>query len=57
VKYEEVFFRAYESVNAARAGIGGYVDRYKALRPQGAHGGQTADMVYFAPLQQLAAAA
>lgn len=57
MKYEEVFFRAYESVNAARAGIGGYVDRYKALRPQGAHGGQTADMVYFAPLQQLAAAA
>ena len=51
VKYEEVYLKAYQSVSAARAGIAQYLDFYNARRPHRSHGGQTPDMIYFAPQQ------
>jgi putative transposase len=50
VKYEDVYLRAYETVSAARAGIGRYLTFYNSLRPHTAHGAKTPDMVYFAQL-------
>lgn len=57
VKYEEVYLKAYDSVSAARTGIGAYIDFYNARRPHSAHEGKTPDMVYFASLPKLKAAA
>lgn len=57
VKYEEVYLKAYDRVGEARAGIAAYIDFYNARRPHSAHGGRTPDMVYFATLSQLGAAA
>ena len=33
IKYEEVYLHAYETVSAARSGIGHYLDFYNARRP------------------------
>jgi putative transposase len=49
VKYEEVYLHAYESVNAARAGIGRYLDLYNRRRPHSALDGRTPDDAYFRP--------
>jgi putative transposase len=58
VKYEEVYLKAYDSVSAARASIGAYLDDfYNTRRPHRAHEGKTPDMVYFASLPRLKAAA
>jgi putative transposase len=57
VKYEEVYLRAYDSVNAARASIARYFEFYNARRPHQAHGGRTPDMVYFPTLTPMQAAA
>jgi putative transposase len=48
IKYEEVYLRAYETVNAARNGIGRYLDFYNCRRPHSALNGSTPDAFYFA---------
>lgn len=57
VKYEEVYLKAYDSVSAARHGLAAYFDFYNTRRPHQSHDGKTPDMVYFAALPPLAAAA
>lgn len=57
VKYEEVYLKAYDSVSAARQGIGGYIDFYNARRPHQSHDGRTPDMVYFDTLPTMKEAA
>ena len=62
VKYEEVYLHAYESVSAARAGIGRYFAFYNARRPHSALDRKPPDRVYFNAIkirkpQPLAAAA
>ena len=57
VKYEEIYLKAYDTVAAARAGIGTYLDFNNAGRPHQAHDGLTPDMVYFNALPQLPMAA
>ena len=48
IKYEEVYLHAYESVSAARAGIGRYLDLYNRRRPHSSLDGMTPDRAYFA---------
>ena len=47
VKYEEVYLHAYDSVSAAREGIGRYLDLYNRRRPHSALDGRTPDDAYF----------
>jgi putative transposase len=47
VKYEEVYLRAYDSVAAARASIGRYLDFYTRKRPHSSLGARTPDQAYF----------
>jgi putative transposase len=47
VKYEEVYLHAYDSVGAAREGIGRYLDLYNRRRPHSALDGRTPDDAYF----------
>ena len=47
IKYEEVYLYAYESVGAARAGIGRYLDLYNRRRPHSSLDGMTPDRAYF----------
>ena len=47
VKYEEVYLHAYESVSAARVGIGRYLDLYNRRRPHSSLDGMTPDQAYF----------
>ena len=47
IKYEEVYLHGYESVTAAREGIGRYVGFYNERRPHSALDGATPDTVYF----------
>lgn len=49
VKYEEVYLRAYDSVAAARAGVGAYFTFYNTQRTHQALGRQTPDEVYYQP--------
>jgi putative transposase len=57
VKYEEVYWRAYETVNQAREGISRYLSFFNTARPHTAHGGKTPDSAYFATLPATAIAA
>jgi putative transposase len=57
IKYEEVYLRAYETVSAARAGIGRYLDFYNARRPHSTLDGSTPDMFYYRNLPALEQAA
>jgi putative transposase len=57
VKYEEVYLKAYETVSAAREGLQTYLAFYNERRPHQAHGGRTPDMVYYAALAPMQAAA
>jgi putative transposase len=50
VKYEEVYLRAYDSVRAARDGIGRYLDLYNRRRPHSSLDDRTPDQAYFTPL-------
>jgi putative transposase len=56
VKYEEVYLRAYDSVSAARASIGRYLDFYNRKRPHSSLDARTPDRAYFEHLLQVAAA-
>jgi putative transposase len=56
VKYEEVYLRAYDSVGAARASIGRYLDFYNRKRPHSSLDARTPDHAYFGHLPQVAAA-
>lgn len=47
VKYEEVYLHAYDSVDAARDGIGRYLDLYNRRRPHSSLDGRTPDDAYF----------
>ena len=47
VKYENVYLHAYESVAAARSGIGEYLEFFNTRRPHWSLGGQTPDTAYF----------
>jgi putative transposase len=47
VKYEEVYLHAYDSVSAARGGIGRYLDLYNRRRPHSSLDGRTPDEAYF----------
>jgi len=47
VKYEEVYLRAYDSISAARQGVGRYLTFYNQMRPHRALDGHTPDGVYF----------
>lgn len=47
IKYEEVYLHAYESVSAAKAGIGRYLEFYNSRRPHTSLGDQTPDEAYF----------
>jgi len=57
IKYEEVYLHAYETVSAAREGIGRYINFYNTRRPHSSHQAQTPDVVYFASLPQPSAEA
>jgi putative transposase len=56
VKYEEVYLHAYDSVAAAKDGIGKYLAFYNGRRPHTALDRNTPDNVYFES-QPLAVAA
>ena len=47
VKYEEVYLHAYDSVSAARDGLGRYLDLYNRRRPHSSLDGMTPDQAYF----------
>jgi putative transposase len=47
VKYEEVYLHAYDSVSAAREGIGRYLDLYNRRRPHSSLDDKTPDQAYF----------
>ena len=57
IKYEEVYLRAYETVSAARSGIGRYMEFYNGRRPHSSLDGGTPDAFYFANLPVLEQAA
>jgi putative transposase len=57
IKYEEVYLHAYETVSAARAGIGRYVEFYNARRPHSSLDGSTPDEFYYRHLPLLQQAA
>ncbi|KRB79552.1 integrase [Noviherbaspirillum sp. Root189] len=47
IKYEEVYLHAYDTVSAARSGIGRYLEFYNIRRPHSALDGETPDAFYF----------
>jgi putative transposase len=57
IKYEEVYLRAYETVSAARSGIGRYLAFYNSRRPHSALDGSTPDEFYYRNLPALQEAA
>jgi putative transposase len=56
VKYEEVYLHAYESVSAAKAGIGKYFAFFNTRRPHTSLDRRTPDTVYFKNLPLAVAA-
>jgi len=56
VKYEEVYLHAYDSVGAARASLGRYLDFYNRRRPHSSLDRRTPDEAYFDPTPFMAAA-
>lgn len=56
IKYEEVYLHAYESVSAARGGIGRYITFFNQQRPHSSLNRQTPDQAYFNRLPEALAA-
>jgi putative transposase len=56
IKYEEIYLHAYESVTAARTGIGRYIAFFNQQRPHSSLNRQTPDQVYFNRLPETMAA-
>jgi putative transposase len=56
VKYEEVYLRAYETVDEARHSIGRYLDSYNGRRPHSSLDDMTPDQADFNPPPLRAAA-
>ena len=56
LKYEEVYLHAYDSVSAARSGIGRYIEFFNQQRPHSSLNRQTPDQVYFNRLPETLAA-
>jgi putative transposase len=56
VKYEEVYWHAYDSVAQAQLGLQRYFKFYNERRPHSSLDGKTPDAVYFnsLPMQQAA---
>ncbi len=52
IKYEEVCLHAYETVSAAREGIGRYINFNNTRQPHSSHRARTPDVAYFASLPQ-----
>ena len=52
-----MYLKAYETVSAAREGLQAYLAFYNERRPPQAHAGRTPDMVYYAALALMQAAA
>jgi putative transposase len=57
VKYEEVYLKAYDSVSAAKASLGVYLNFYNTRRPHQSLDGKTPDTIYFSGLPQESIAA
>lgn len=57
IKYEEVYLHAYDTVSAARSGIGRYLEFYNSRRPHSALDGDTPDAFYYRHLPALQKAA
>src|SRR5450830_1128581 len=57
IKYEEVYLHAYETVSAARSGIGRYLEFYNKRRPHSALDASTPDEFYYRHLPVLKQAA
>ena len=57
IKYEEIYLRAYESVNHARRSIGQYIEQYNRKRPHSSLADQTPDEAHFATLPAIKSAA
>jgi len=57
IKYEEVYLYAYETVSAAKSGIGRYLEFYNSRRSHSSLDGSTPDAFYFSNLPALQEAA
>ncbi len=57
IKYEEICLHAYDSVSAARRGIGRYIEFYNTQRPHSALDKRTPDEFYFASMLAIEQAA
>jgi putative transposase len=57
IKYEEVYLHAYDTVSAARSGIGRYLEFYNSRRPHSALDRTTPDEFYFKHLPAVKLAA
>jgi putative transposase len=56
LKYEHVYLHAWESVSAARSGIGSCIEFFNQQRPHSSLNRQTPDQVYFNRLPEMLAA-
>jgi len=56
IKYEEVYLRAYDSVQEARTSLGKYIEFYNQTRPHSSLKGKTPNQVHFNRLPEALAA-
>jgi putative transposase len=56
IKYEEVYLKAYESVQEARTSLGKYIEFYNRTRPHSSLKGKTPDQAHLNRLPETLAA-